>query len=401
MKSFKGKVLFVDDERNILKAIQREFYQTAFQIITAQSAKEALDIIKKETIDIIISDIKMPEMDGLQLLQIIKKKHPLINRIILSGYVEQSAVVSSIIEGIATSYLTKPWNSEELHYYINHILDIKKHLKEKKFLSVLNLIDNLPAHPDQFKKMSVAIKQGKTINELTQIIENDICITAKILQVANSAFYSTEKVTYIKRALINIGIDISKDIINVNPVITQFEWKDFQIQYFHKTLKHSSNVQYATNELLKILGSRMNKIQLTSVGLTHDIGKIILIQYFPERLKKTMDYQEKHPEKNFYECESQLGYNDLTHAEIGAYFMNWWNLPEIYAQTARYHHSPKKASKEFQEICSIIKLADELVNQITKGTKLKEINYNQLSSKLFKVPQLKKVVQDINKKINS
>jgi DNA-binding NtrC family response regulator len=122
----KKKVLFVDDEINILKSLRRELFQSKFEVITTNSAVEGLEILEKEKIAVVVSDVKMPNMDGLQFLGIVKETYPDINRVILSGFVEQSSVVSSIIREIATTYFAKPWDTEVLRKSIEHILDIVK-----------------------------------------------------------------------------------------------------------------------------------------------------------------------------------------------------------------------------------------------------------------------------------
>ncbi len=115
------RVLFVDDELSILKAIKRSFFNSDFSVFVANSAKEGLEFLKNNKVDIVVSDVKMPEMDGISFLSEIKKLYPGIDRIILSGFVERSEVLKAIINGVAFDYMTKPWESDTMIEKLNYI----------------------------------------------------------------------------------------------------------------------------------------------------------------------------------------------------------------------------------------------------------------------------------------
>ena len=117
-----GKVLFVDDEISILNSLQRRFFMADFEVLTANNANDGLKIIEKENIDILVTDYRLPKMDGIELLKIVKKKYPTVSRVILSGFVERAAVISSLTKGLTTTYIAKPWEDVVLEERINHIL---------------------------------------------------------------------------------------------------------------------------------------------------------------------------------------------------------------------------------------------------------------------------------------
>ncbi len=106
-------VLFVDDELRILAAINRMLRRERYRKLFASSAKEALQIIDKEPVHVLVTDLRMPEMDGLALIKEVKKRKPDIVRVVLSGYSQVPTLLAAINEGDVLRYLTKPWNSEE------------------------------------------------------------------------------------------------------------------------------------------------------------------------------------------------------------------------------------------------------------------------------------------------
>ena len=110
----KHKILFVDDELNVLKSLKRLFVDTDYMIFTAESGEQGLEVCAKEEIALIISDYRMPGMNGVQFLTKVKEQFPRTIRIILSGYADVAAIVESINDGQVYKFLAKPWNDHEL-----------------------------------------------------------------------------------------------------------------------------------------------------------------------------------------------------------------------------------------------------------------------------------------------
>ncbi len=105
------KIPIVDDEVQILKALSRVFFDTDYAIFTAESGQAALSLLEQHEIDLVISDMRMPLMDGYELLSKVKETYPDIIRIILSGYADESTVFKAILHNIAKFYLLKPWHN--------------------------------------------------------------------------------------------------------------------------------------------------------------------------------------------------------------------------------------------------------------------------------------------------
>ena len=108
------RVMIVDDEAPVLKALERSLRKENYKLIAAGSARQALEILKQERIDLIISDHLMPGMTGLEFLKLVKAKYPEIIRIILTGHADLDLVISAINEEVVYHFLSKPWSDEEL-----------------------------------------------------------------------------------------------------------------------------------------------------------------------------------------------------------------------------------------------------------------------------------------------
>jgi HD-like signal output (HDOD) protein len=355
------KVLFVDDEMNVLKAIRRELLDTEFEVLLAHSAKEGLKILEEQECDVVVSDVKMPQMNGIRFLNLVKEKYPDIHRIILSGFVEQSYVISAIIKGVACTHFAKPWVSSDLKKSIAHILQVKSRLQNQRLLGVINSIERLPTLPELYEEFLNAINKDKPPEEIARVVDRDVSISTRILQVVNSVFFGGMPIYSTKRAIIQLGLNVVKDIVLTTLITEGMNWNPFQCSHLREIFLHSSLV----NKAIKLLYEKQYpslENEYTSIGITHDIGKIILLQYFPQQYQAIIESMRSNPELDFYQTEVSLGYQDVSHTEIGAYFLSKWNLANINIETAMYHHKPQGAGDHYRDILWFTHLANRLSN---------------------------------------
>jgi len=129
-----ANILFVDDEQNILETLKRFMRNSQYQCFYANSGKVALDILEQEIIDVVVSDMKMPEMTGEQLLREISKTYPETIRIVLSGFSEDELVMAAINEGHIWGFIHKPWNNNELSQAIDQAVFTQQVIAERALL---------------------------------------------------------------------------------------------------------------------------------------------------------------------------------------------------------------------------------------------------------------------------
>ena len=116
-------ILFVDDEKQILKALRRLFMQKDYTCFFAESAEAALETLRNHHIDLIVTDIKMPTMDGYRLLKLVKEKYPTTLRACFSGYSDEGLILKTLEDNLAELYLFKPWDNKKLTTTIENILE--------------------------------------------------------------------------------------------------------------------------------------------------------------------------------------------------------------------------------------------------------------------------------------
>ena len=130
-------LLFVDDEENILNSLRRLFRPLNYKILTAGSGADALVLLEHEPVDLVISDMRMPQMDGAQLLEQVRAKWPDTLRILLTGYADVGSTIAAINKGEIYRYIAKPWEDNDIILVVRHALERKGLELEKHRLEQL------------------------------------------------------------------------------------------------------------------------------------------------------------------------------------------------------------------------------------------------------------------------
>jgi len=175
VRHVKPTILVVDDEINILRAIRRTLHKLDVELLLAETPEKALNIIDERTIDVIVSDMKMPNINGAQLLTKMKEKQPNSFRVILSGYADIELMLSAINQGEVHRYLTKPWSNKALLDVINSGIELTKLRRENLRLLALTKKQNKKlAQNNQELETKVALRTRQIKATLTRIQQHSL-----------------------------------------------------------------------------------------------------------------------------------------------------------------------------------------------------------------------------------
>lgn len=167
-------LLFVDDEANILSALRRLFRQHGYKIHTAEGGAQGLELLEREPVDLVISDMRMPNMDGAQFLEQVRQKWPDTVRILLTGYADISSTIAAINKGQIYRYIAKPWNDDDIVLLVRQALELKNLEREKHRLEALTQRQN-----EELKELNANLEAK--VQERTQEVRQ----TMSFLELAN------------------------------------------------------------------------------------------------------------------------------------------------------------------------------------------------------------------------
>lgn len=137
-----ARILCVDDEPNILSSLRRLFRPLGYAVLTAESGSAGLEILKAEPVDLVISDMRMPEMDGAQFLEQVRINWPQTIRLLLTGYADISSILDAINRGEIYRYITKPWDETDMLLVVRHALERQALEQERQRLETLTQMQN-------------------------------------------------------------------------------------------------------------------------------------------------------------------------------------------------------------------------------------------------------------------
>ncbi len=346
------KILFVDDEKQILRALKRLFMNSKYEVMFSDNASDALELLKNEHFDLLITDIRMPEIDGIELLKQAKMSSPLTLRVALSGYTDNKKIYSALEENLVKHYIFKPWDNKELQLIIDKLFELEDVLSDKHLLNLINNLDELPTVPDLYSQLCRMVEESADIEAIAKKLEEDPSIASKLLRVANSAFYGA-KTGSISQAIMYIGLINVKNIVLTNGIFTSMGIdRDLQ-----RTLWNHVSL---TNKLMNAIYQKclFKKIPNTfaSAGLLHDIGRVIVYKYFMEDFKIVLTELEEKPDLNITDIEADI--MGVDHQRIGGYLLNWWDIPVPIVEAAVYHHDPMNEAVMNRELVSVIHIAN-------------------------------------------
>lgn len=355
------KILVVDDEIQILKALSRMFLETDYDILTAENGQDALALIENNQIDMVISDMRMPILDGYQLLSIVKEKYPRIIRVILSGYADEKPMFKALLHNVATLYVFKPWNNNILLESIQKLFADSTQLNSDGLSDLIKDLGCTSCIPKNCEKM-ISLVEAEDMEQLIIEMEKDPDISNLLHQVTSSAVYGVMPNT-VKQAAIYIGLPNLKCFLHWACVVSANKQTEDIAESPEILWQHS----YLTNKILLFFYEAFLHKQPPDsamfAGLLHNIGLIIIVN----ALQKKGEIDQRNLSVNDF-IRMENGEYEIKHQEVGAYFLDQWDIPFQMYEVALNHHKPTQSSIIFTELVNAVHLAQAYAWRVLEGT---------------------------------
>jgi len=355
------RVLFVDDEPQFLEGLQRVLrpQRCDWEMAFAPSGNAALALLEASPFDVIISDMRMPGMDGAALLARVREEYPQVVRIVLSSHTELSTALRVV--PVAHQFLAKPCDAEMLRVAIERACHLKALLHDDSIRRIVGGLGELPSLPRTYHALTLALADPDTpLLKIAHIIGADVGISAKILQLVNSAFFGIARsITNIQDAVSYLGISTLKSLVLSVEVFRVFAPKGplegFSLEDLHR---HARLTAYIAARLP--VPKHLVDIAMAA-GMLHDVGKLIIAWKFPERFKKFMAEVREEQCPLFKVEEREYGFS---HAEIGAYLLGLWGLPYAVVEAVALHHAPNRVPHPSFDAATAVYIANLLTREI-------------------------------------
>jgi putative nucleotidyltransferase with HDIG domain len=336
----KRHLLFVDDEPMVLKGLQRSLrsMRHEWEILYAKGGEAALAMLASHPVDVVISDMRMPGMDGAQLLEVVKVRFPQVVRIILSGQLDRDMTLQSV--KVAHQLLAKPCDVAVLREALQKTVALNQLLTDEAIRRVVVRIDTLPSMPASCVAIMEELQsEDASIRKVAGLIASDLGMTAKILQMVNSAFFGFyRQVTDVQDAVMLLGLDAIKALVLSVNVFAAFDTRRIPFFDLDGLWQHSLAVAGCAQKIMTTVArDREQAAAAFLAGMLHDIGKLILAVNFSDAYRALLKGALKRPAESLAKEREMIG---TTHAEIGAYLMGLWGMEPAILMAIAFHHTP-------------------------------------------------------------
>ncbi|HXJ12068.1 MAG TPA: response regulator [Candidatus Limnocylindrales bacterium] len=353
-------ILFVDDEISILDGLKRMLrpMRSEWNMAFAPGGEPALGLLQESAFDVIVSDMRMPGMDGATLLEIVRERYPGTLRIILSGYTELQASLRAV--PVAHQFLLKPCDPEVLRAGIARATSLGEVLESKMLTSLVGALRDLPSLPRVFSELQVALAQPNVSTDLiTRIVEQDIALSAKLLQLVNSAFFGLARdITSVKTAVNCLGVSVLHDLVLTLEVFRSFTPNEFvsveSIEEFHRHAQLTARIAAGIAQKTQMPPA------LVLAAWMHDVGKLVIAERTPAHFSRAL-LQAHQEGKSLYEIEERL--TQISHAEVGAYLLSLWGLPFPVVEAVAHHHHPRRVPVKQADMVIVVYVCNLLAHE--------------------------------------
>jgi CheY-like chemotaxis protein len=303
--------LFVDDEPLVLRSLDRALRtrKVPWEARFVDSGQLALETLAGEHFDVIIADLRIPDLDGVEILRHVQRTYPRIARLVLSGQIGTDDCLRAM--RVAHQCMAKPCNLEKLRHVVERLLWSQDLLEDADLADSATRLSCLPSPPRIHLEVCAAISRDAGLAEIAQIIDGDIAITAKLIQIVNSAFFTQgTQVATVQRALSVLGTEVVRGLLLGVEVFRGFE--GVGAAESEAVRKHSKFVA----QLARTLAPRELSADAYVAGMLHDIGDLVLATLSRSPLQVT------------------------DHTRAGGFLLGLWGISDAVVDAITYHHEP-------------------------------------------------------------
>lgn len=322
------KVLFVDDEPRVLDALRRMLSDAAesWDVFTATSGAQALEMLEQSRFDAIVSDIRMPGMDGATLLAKVHERWPSMTRIVLSGHTDQEDAMRAM--GSAHQFLSKPCDPKRLTEVVENAFYLGALTPNTRVRELAAAVHRLPAMPKVHERILALVDSpNANVRDASDLVAQDPGLCAKILRIVNSAFFARGQIVHdVRTATARIGLDLLRALVLTERAACGLSGK--RVEQIQRAALDAAAVT------THIVGPDDQRGAFTA-ALLCDIGTLVLEQGAPDVIAAVREHAAE-ARVSLHIAEKEL--LGSSHADVGGYVLGLWGVPAVIVDAVLGHH---------------------------------------------------------------
>jgi len=347
------RILFVDDESRILSGIRRMLHgrRNEWELVFVDDPLVAAEMLGEGRFDVVVSDMRMPKMNGAELLAVAQQKAPAATRIMLSGQCDRENTLQSV--PVAHQFLSKPCSADALIGAIASAIETTSLLDAEAVRSIAGAPSSLPSPPQVYQRLvQAASSDDSDIEDVVAILRTDTALCAKTLQIVNSSFFGLgAKTSEVRQAVSYLGLKTIRQVVLGAEVFRSFDRTKLSP---HVDLELAHVHALAVAELAsRVVSNPADAESAYTAGILHDLGELVL------------GLQPANPELVLDDnCRGAWTAPEPSpfplHATAGAYLAGQWGLPRVIVDAIAQHHKLSRTMNPRATVSDAVAIADAL-----------------------------------------
>lgn len=352
-------VLFVDDEPNLLAGLKRlcRAYKDEWTAHFCASGSEALALMAMQPMDVVVSDMRMPSMDGAELLSHVRDCYPGTIRVILSGYADTECVLRTV--GPAHVYLAKPCSAHTISDAISRPLALRRVLRAQPLRDVVAGLTDLPTPPELFARLQAELRSPKTsATSVAAIISQDMAMTAELLKLTNSAYFSLGvKATSVSHAVRILGIEMIEVLILRIGIVRQLGHDERVCDLVRALNGYSLEIASLAERIALANGCDESTAKAAfCAGMLSFLGHLVFLDAYPDHYTDLLAHC--HGGKSLSAAEEEAF--GASHAHVGAYLLGLWGFTDLVVEAVAHSFVPSQCPVRSNDVLTAVHAARAL-----------------------------------------
>ena len=360
-------VIFVDDDPRVLRGLRRLLspLREEWEMHFAESGLEALKTMATQRFDAIVTDMRMPGMDGAELLTTVTREHPHAVRIVLSGQSDQETRLRAA--GPTHQFLTKPCTEELLRTTVTRACGLRDILGQEPLRRLVTQLDTLPSlatvRDQLYRELLSADASVATIGDL---VDQDIAISAKLLKLVNSSFFGLpQRVTSAAAATRLLGLNVVRELV-ISETLFSREQAPAMPGFSLEAMRDHATATASFARAIAIAEGQDDAWQADAriAGQLHDIGQLVLAANMPDDYRRALQLAS---ERSIQPSAAESEVFGASHAEVGAYLLGVWGTPDPIVEAVALHDRPAAAPNGSFSILTAVHAASVFAHELMDG----------------------------------
>ncbi len=350
------RILFVDDEPNVLQGLQRmlRHMRVEWDMRFVETGRAALDLMETEPFDAVVSDMRMPGMDGAELLAEVRRRAPGAVRVVLSGYSDAESVMRMVES--AHQFLAKPCSAQLLADVIRRAFALNQVLGSENLRKLLAGLKGLPTPPDTYYRLIDYMKRPEaSANGLADIIERDVAMTAELLKLTNSAYFAlSSRLTMPLQAVRVLGFETLGALVLRIGIFRSFRGLPEMGKLVEEINRDSFFAARLARRLAKLEGFDIRiQEEAYCAAMLSSVGLLVLLDQRPDDVARVKAAVAAGADP----LDAEQEVFGASHFQVGAYLLGLWGFNKAVVEAVAFLGRPSVAPTSELDIAGLVHVA--------------------------------------------